>query len=234
LANGQNCNVNHDCCSDNCNDEPWDQGNSYGDDPNIPRYCQPEGEGGFGRRLSHSDPAYDANNDGWTDTCYNSCVSWCDSACGADVSYTYSLPRTMPATCQSINAFFPGPSCGDLQRSCSRTSAGAIASGNPHYDCKRTGFDDWAGTGCTGCAGGGCLANSGIGWSDFECNLVGECIDDSCRRRRLSEEAANASNTSSSSYAESDCCSCKPLAEQMKAKREERQRRERRRVEDES
>ena len=176
------------------------------------------------RQLAHTDPAYDANHDGWTDTCYNSCVSWCDSACGADVSYTYSLPRTLPAQCQQLGDFFPGPSCGNLQRSCTQDS-----------DCKRAGFDAWAGTGCTGCAGGGCLANSGIDWYYFKCQN-GQCIDDDCRRRRLSEEeAANASNTSSSSsYADSDCCSCAPLAEEMRAKREERQRRERRRVEDES
>ena len=177
------------------------------------------------RQLAHTDPAYDANHDGWTDTCYNSCVSWCDSACGAFTGYTYSLPRTMPAQCQTLGAFFPGPSCSNLERSCTQDS-----------DCKRAGFDAWAGTGCTGCAGGGCLANSGIDWYYFKCNLVGECVDDDCRRRRLSEEeAANASNTSAaSSYADSDCCSCKPLAEEMRAKREERQRRERRRVEDES
>ena len=55
--------------------------------------CGPRCDPPPGRRLAHTDPAIDTNHDGWTDTCYTSCVDWCDSACTQDTSYTYSLPR---------------------------------------------------------------------------------------------------------------------------------------------
>ena len=161
------------------------------------------------------------------------CESHCSDQCGLSVSspppppplfvvepplILLTLPPPPPPQlqCQPIGAFFPGTSCNDLNRACSSSA-----------DCKRAGFDAWAGTSCTGCAGGGCLANSDIDWYYFQC-ASGQCIDDDCRRRRLSEEEG-AANASSSSWAESECCSCQPLAEEMKRKREERQRRERRR-----
>ena len=136
-----------------------------------------------------------------------------------------SAAPILPNNCQPIGNFFDGPNCGELWRTCSQTSAGAIASGDPHFDCRRAGFDAWAGTGCTGCAGGGCLSNPNINWNEFQCQN-GDCVDIDCRRRRRLSEEEGAVNASSSSWADSECCSCQPLAEEMKIKREERQRRE--------